>query len=140
MSSKGFVLTLDAFFAVFLAAAFMVSIQFYYSSQQPHNSEYLSKMAHDFLAAADESGDLKDAMSKPQQSAELQNLLLKLPSSVASRITVTTYEYKNGLVKEKSTAQASVRNLTGDVVAAQRAFTSPEDEEYYLSVLEASYA
>ena len=137
---KAFVLTLDAFFAVLLASAFLVSIQFYSSSQGGHNQAYLSKVAHDFLAAADESGGLEYAMSQSQQSAELEGLLTRLPISIGSKITVRTYTYKNGLLSEENSVTASVRGLTNEVVASQRAFSDSANGKYYLATLEVSYA
>lgn len=137
---RGFVLTLDAFFAVLLASAFLISIQFFYSSHTLPGNDELGKLARDFLAAADESGTLSYAISQSQPAAELEGLLNYLPFSVGSKITVTVYEYKNGLLSEKASYEASVRGLSGDVIAAQRAFSDVSNNKYYLAVLEVSYA
>ncbi|MBI4214797.1 hypothetical protein HY546_02275 [archaeon] len=137
---KAFALTLDAFFAVLLTVAFLASLQFFYSPSQGENV-VLSKTAYDFLSAFEASGDLSYAMSQPegQQAAHLNELLARLPLSIASNITVVTYTYNGELSITRSTV-AAVRTMGEERATSKRVFTNTKKEEYYIATLEVSYA
>ena len=137
---KAFIFTLDAFFAILLAGAFIASINFFHLSQSSTDSRLLGKLSDDMLAAFDESGVLRIAMQQSSPQDELAYLLSKLPQSIAGHITVDEYDYQNGLVRLQSVFEASVRTIGAEVVSSRRVFADSSTEKYYIATLEVSYA
>lgn len=136
-AEKGFVLTLDALFAVLLMTVFLVTITFSFQIQP--NTPWLSKTGYDFLTALDKGGSLVELTVTGSPQTLLQNLVNKLPVHMGGKLSINIYEYKNEQFTLDTSLSATKGAIKNEKVVTKRVFTNVAEDYYGVIQLEIWY-
>jgi uncharacterized membrane protein len=120
--AKGFVLSLDAAFAVIILIVFLMAFSFL--SSQAYNDSYptlvLKKQSGDLLTILEKSGEL--ALANGTQINNTVNATL--PTSIAWNMTIEYYNYSSGFVLDNTISIARPDSVTEDIVANEMKFVT----------------
>lgn len=142
---KGFVFSLDALFAVILAAVAVAAISgmILTSKTQAYGNMPLARAAQDTLTLMDKQGFLRSIfnMTDPQAQASIDgNFSSYVPVQMGGDINITICQYNDPGFNCTRSFYGSVKNeSSGYVSSARRVFADPLRNQYGVAVVRMWY-